>query len=92
MTFRLLARYRIARRLQGGRYVFVGFGGAPLVKGRIATRLFSVRLLPARVLKGGIVRRVDVYRANNQLAVEFKPKPFTVASKTVFGGKQVQLV
>lgn len=92
MILHFLARYRIARRLDGGRYVFRGSSGEKMVEGRIVSKWFSVHMNPARVVRGGIVKRVDVFRHNGKLAVQFKPKAFTVSSGTVFAGKDLALV
>lgn len=85
---RLIARYRVARRLNGGRYVLRGSRGQVLVQGRIRGRLFALEFGPGEVLHPGIARRLEVHNGEGKLAIELEQKPFSVSRKRAFGGRR----
>lgn len=87
---RLYARHRVARRFKTGRYVFRGSRGQLLAKGRVRSRLFSIELEPAHVHRSGIVKRLEMWNRDGELALQHEiAQPFMVSRKSTFTGKRV---
>ena len=89
---RIYARYRIARRLEGGFYIFKGSRGQSLVKGTLETTLFRVKAKPAPARTSGIAKRVEVFLEDGSTAMTYPIKPFSVNKRQYFRGKEITIL